>query len=248
MALGARPAWTAPQVRLTPARGSSRRPSTAGSWVMSWPSAKTTSPVRCGPGGVAALGGHRDGHRVRGGGDGPDARADLADVDLGVAVQRVDLLDAVEDALVDRRLGAAGLDLLGGLEDAAHPDRQLAGVVERLERQRGAVQGGGVDVVAAGVRDAVALGGEGQPGRLRHGQGVEVGAQADAAPAPLARVGADVDDEAGALEQPRVEPGRRAGAGRGRWWCRAPSAPARDGRGCAGGPRGARARASRPPR
>ena len=48
IAFAALPARTEPQVRLTPDRGSSRRPSTAGTWVITWPSANTTSAVRCG--------------------------------------------------------------------------------------------------------------------------------------------------------------------------------------------------------
>src|SRR5690606_39029887 len=55
--------------------------------------------------------------------------------------------------------------------------------------------GTGVDVVAAGVRDALALGAEGQPGGLGHGQRVDVAAQGDPPSAPLARVGADVADQ-----------------------------------------------------
>ena len=48
MAFVALPARTDPHVRLTPERGSSRRPSTAGTCVITWPSANTTSAVRCG--------------------------------------------------------------------------------------------------------------------------------------------------------------------------------------------------------
>ena len=91
IALCADPACTAPQVRLTPERGSSRRPRIAGTCVMTWPSAKTTSPVRCGrdvwpPGPETVTVTSSLARRDR-----ADARPDLPDVDLRVAVERVDL-------------------------------------------------------------------------------------------------------------------------------------------------------------
>ena len=48
MTLGAEPACRLPQTTLTPARGSIRRLSTAGSSVVTLASAKVRSPVRCG--------------------------------------------------------------------------------------------------------------------------------------------------------------------------------------------------------
>lgn len=83
-------------------------------------------------------------------------------------MQGVDLLDAVEYTLLEQRLGAAGLDLLGGLEDEAHPHGQLSLLVQPGEHEPRAEDRGGVDVVAAGVGHARAAGAEGQPGGLRH--------------------------------------------------------------------------------
>src|SRR5690606_28098688 len=102
--------------------------------------------------GVPAGGPDGDGDVVRGRGDRADAGADLAAGDLRRAVQGVDLLDAVEDALVEELPGAARLDLLGGLEDEPHPDGQLPLLLEAREDEAGPEDGTGVDVVAAGVR------------------------------------------------------------------------------------------------
>ena len=66
---------------------------------------------------------------VRGGGDGTDEQADLPDVAARVAVQREDLVDALQPATVDDLVRSAGDDLLRGLED--QPDAE-AGGRERL--------------------------------------------------------------------------------------------------------------------
>ena len=60
---------TLPHTTLTPARGSSRRESTAGSSVMSLASAKVRSSVRCGRDGVPAAAGQPDLELVGGAGD-----------------------------------------------------------------------------------------------------------------------------------------------------------------------------------
>ena len=55
---------------------------------------------------------------------GPSRRPDRADVEARVAVQPEDPGDAVERAGVDRHQGAAGHDLLGGLEEQPDPAGQ----------------------------------------------------------------------------------------------------------------------------
>ena len=97
MTFGAYPAWTRPQTRLTPARGSIRRDSTAGSSVMTFASANVRSSVRCGRR-VAAGAGQPDLDVVGGAGERPRPQSDVADVEGGVAVQGEDALDVVERA------------------------------------------------------------------------------------------------------------------------------------------------------
>ena len=203
MTLCAPPEWTEPQTSAAPARGSSRRESTAGTSVTTLASAYVRSWVRCGRDGVAAAARERDLDLVGGGGDGADAQADLAGVEAGVAVQREDAVDPDEAVLGHDVLGAAGHELLGGLEDEAGADaRGDEPVLDRLERERRADERGRVHVVPAGVADAVGLRREVEAGLLADRQGVDVGAQRDAVRG-LGR--AEVGDEPGAA-QPR---GRR---------------------------------------
>src|SRR5690606_16867712 len=77
--------------------------------------------------------GRRDGHdhRVARRGDGADARADVRDVELRVAVQRRDAVDAVElGGAVDDVLRTTGEDLLGRLEEQAHAAAQAPLLVQ----------------------------------------------------------------------------------------------------------------------
>src|SRR5690606_23955492 len=69
-----------------------------------------------GPRGVASGTGHVDRDLVAGGGDGAHPQAELADVDLGVAVQAEDAVDPGEAAGGHDLQGTAG-QLLSGLED-----------------------------------------------------------------------------------------------------------------------------------
>src|SRR5690625_41384 len=78
-------------------------------------------------GGVSAVAGQADDHGVSGGGDGADTRAHLADVDVRVAVDSVDLGDVVKHALGDHAQRSSGGDLLTGLEDQAHTAAESSG-------------------------------------------------------------------------------------------------------------------------
>ncbi len=88
---------------------------------MTFASAKVRSPVRCGRDvcAAAALEAHLD--PVGGAGQRAEAQPHLADVDARVAVQGEDPLDVVEGAQPHQVDGAAGHDLLGGLEEQPHP-------------------------------------------------------------------------------------------------------------------------------
>ena len=94
MTLGAEPACRLPHTTLTPARGSIRRLSTAGSSVVTLASAKVRSPVRCGRLVWPPVPVSRTSTRSAALVSGPEPQPDLADVDAGVAVQREDPLDA----------------------------------------------------------------------------------------------------------------------------------------------------------
>src|SRR5439155_194848 len=134
-------------------------------------------------------------------GDRAGPQSDPAGVDARVAVDGEDAFDTVQDAGFDGVGGAAGQDLLGGLEEQAYGAGQPALAGELRQDQSGAEDDGGVDVVAAGV------GAAGDRGGVRHGlgvgdgEGVDVGAerqQPGAFRGGAFRGGADVADEAGA--------------------------------------------------
>lgn len=124
----------------------------------------------------------RSGQRPR-----PDAHP--SHVELGIRVHPVDDPDVVERAVGDDRHGAAGHGLLGRLEHQADAADPVLG-----QRQSGAQHDGGVQVVAAAVRDP----GHRGPVRRRrgvvHGEGVDVAAQGD----PGATRRTQVADQAGA--------------------------------------------------
>ncbi len=114
---------------------------------------------------------------------------------------------SVEHPARDGVGGAAGQDLLGGLEEEAYGPRELALLVQPGQHEAGAEDDGGVHVVAAGV-GAVGRGGAVRAVtlRVRDGQGVDVGAQREHGYGGVA--GADVTDEAGADgEDARFETG-----------------------------------------
>lgn len=166
-------------------------------------------------GGVAAGAVEGDLEAVAGGGDGAHPEADLPGVDPGVAVDGDDPADALQDPGLDRVGGTAGQDLLGGLEDQPHGVRQEALAVELGEDQSGAEDGGGVDIVSAGV-GAVGHGGAVGDG-LDVGDGQRVEVAADRQHGQALGPGADVTDEPGAGRQDlRREAGRlQAGLERG---------------------------------
>ena len=123
-----------------------------------------------------------------------------------VAVQGEHLLDALHRTVGDHVERAAGLHLLRRLEDQPDAAGQRG---RRGQREAGAEQHRGVRVVAAGVHHAGDGGRVREAGVLLQRQGVEVGAQRDAAIAV-----ADVADEAGAAgERAGFETGRHQLAG-----------------------------------
>ncbi len=148
----------------------------------------------------------RDLDLVGGRRDRPGPHRDLADRQPRIAVQREDPRHPGQRARRDGVDRAAGHQLLGGLEDQPHADRQLG---HRRQRQRRAQQHRGVRVVAAGVRDVGHHRRVRRTGALGHRQRVHVGAQRD--PRPVLR--AEVAGQAGAAGQHlRVEARRRPDA------------------------------------
>src|SRR5699024_10593393 len=152
-------------------------------------------------GGVPAVTGQADDDGVSGGGDGADARAHLADVDVRVAVDGIDLGDVVEHALGDHAQRPSGSDLLTGLEDQAHSAAESSGTcfVESLQRDAGTDQRGQVHIVAAGVGDSGHGGAEVLVDEVVDGQGIDIGAQSEGQ-----RSIADLAHDSGALEAPRL--------------------------------------------
>ena len=109
---------------------------------------------------------------------GPSRSADRADVERGVAVQGEDPARHRRARRPPSLQRAAGHDLLGRLEDQAHPPGQQPAHGAGRQREARAQQRGGVDVVPARVADAGHR--RSAHGDRRHvvqRQGVEVGAQ-----------------------------------------------------------------------
>ncbi len=132
---------------------------------------------------------------------------DLAHVEARVAVQAERAAHAGERTEVDHAERAAGHDLLGRLEEQPHPAREQSPLVDLRQRQPGPQQGGGVDVVPAGVRNPRRHAGPRVLGAVVDGQRVEVGTQRHERPR-----GTDVGDqtrpwEAGHRKARFLEPG-----------------------------------------
>ena len=177
--LAASPARTAPKTMLTPARGSIRRLSSAGTSTTTRPSACTRSAVRWGRAVCPPRPVSRTSTMSVGRGERAGAHRDQADRQLREAVQREDRLDVLQAALRDH-LGRAGRELLlARLEDQPYPAGQLAAGVELGQRQPGAEQDRGVHVVAARVADVVDRRPVGHVLGVRQRQRVEVGPQRD---------------------------------------------------------------------
>ena len=145
---------------------------------------------------------------------GPSRRPTLPTSSVGSQCRPKIRLHVVEGAELDQRQRAAGHDLLGGLEEQPDPAAEQPLLVDPAEGDGGADQGGGVDVVAARVGDALDGAGPGVAGQVAHRQRVEVGPQRD-----HRALGADLGDQAGArqlgdppagLRDPRGHQGRRA--------------------------------------
>ena len=193
--LAAAPAWTIPHTTLTPARGSRRRLKTAGSSVMSLPSAKVRSSVRWGRDVCPPLPPRRTTIESAAPVSGPSRTPDLPDVETGVAVQPEDLVHVVERAGLDQVQRSPGHDLLGRLEEQAHAAVQEPARLGLAQREGGAHQPGGVHVVAAGVGHARHGARPGVDGVVLDRERVEIGTQRDPA---LARP--DLADDAAALD------------------------------------------------
>ena len=142
-----------------------------------------------GHGGVGAFAGDDDLEGVGGGEDGARANADLTDGHAGPVVQAEDGVagEAFEESVLDH--GATATEgFFGGLED------EVKGAVEVLvggEVFGGGQQDGGVAVMAAGMHAAGVAGVVAEGVGFLHGQGIHVGADADAAGAVAAFEGAD---------------------------------------------------------
>ncbi len=170
----------------------------AGSSVITLPSAKVRSSVRCGREVWPPLPVSADVERVGGAGERALAQADRADVEARVAVQ-------AEDARRRRRARRRAISCSAppGMTSSAgwNSSRHAAGSSPRGVRPRpsasaGADQRGGVHVVAAGVRDA----GDGAaPTGRRSGRGTG-SASRSARSATTGALGADLGDQAAALE------------------------------------------------
>jgi hypothetical protein len=145
-------------------------------------------------------------HDVGGGGDRPGAHADLAGAQLRFGVHGEDVAHALQRASADHVGGAAVQDLLGGLEDAAHPLLQPVLPVVLGERAGQPQDHRGVDVVPAGVHHPGGARREVQAGGLRERQGVDVRPEGDRR---RPRLSPDVDGDPGAGQPTRREPGVR---------------------------------------
>ena len=101
MTFDAPPAWTLPQTRAAPARGSTRRPSAVGHLGddLGEREGEVLGPVRAG--GVPAVALEGDLDTVGRRGHGSDEEPDLADVEARVAVQGEDLVDTGQPPTVD---------------------------------------------------------------------------------------------------------------------------------------------------
>lgn len=142
-----------------------------------------------GHGGVGAFAGDDDLEGVGGGEDGAGTDADLTDGHAGPVVKAEDGVagEAFEESVLDHG-ATATKGFFGGLED------EVEGAVEVLvggEVFGGGQQDGGVAVMAAGMHATGVAGVVAEGVGFLHGQGIHVGADADAAGAVAAFEGAD---------------------------------------------------------
>ena len=222
MTFWAPPACTLPHTSAAPARGSSRRDSAAGTLGdhLGQGEGEVLGQVR--PGGVPAAAGEGDGDRVGGGGDGALAQADAGRRRrLGSQWTREDAVDAVEAAVGDDLVRAAGDDLLGRLEDQPH--RRARGRARRPRGPRAPARRPAARAMWTSCPQAWQMPsvdrGPRQAGAVQHRQRVEVGAQRHAVRrvrrpevGDQARAGQRADADAGGVEPAGDE---RGGAGLG---------------------------------
>ena len=190
------PAWIAPNVRLTPSRGSDKRlsPSVRSSTTLD--AMCTRSAVFCGrasmPAGALEVDRQLIGRRR----DGARADAERTDIETGVAVQREDRRDVRHHSGLGQHACPARHRLLPRLQDQPHPSR-FAGRAEMAgQRDRRADRRCGVHVVATRMTHARHLGSVRD--RLRVGQAQRVDVCPDGHHGPAL---ADVADD--------PDPGRR---------------------------------------
>lgn len=141
-------------------------------------------------------------------------------------------MGVLHDARRHQRPCAAGHGILAGLEDELHRTRK--GVPHMAQGLGRAQQHGGVQVVAAGVHDALRLAGKGHAGLLVDRQRVDVGRGAPRTCRVPCRRGADPPLRWAGAAGSRPCPSSPAPAGSGRW-CAPPASPPPDGRGCPAG-------------
>lgn len=117
------------------------------------------------------------------------ANSDVPHRQPRVDVQRNDVIDAIERAIVDHSWRAAQtlfvLRFLGRLKQEPHIAAQIAFSKLLFEQVRHAKQNGGVRIVPAGVHDPRILRGKRQTGRFVDRQRVHVGADADRWSSPV---------------------------------------------------------------
>lgn len=129
---------------------------------------------------VARFAGDRDFKIVGGSGEGALAQTDDACGNGGKGVDAKDGGDVFHDAIFDHPPCALG-GFFGGLEEEAGGAGEggVVGLGEFGEDHGGAEADGGVGIVAAGVHDAGAFGGEGEVCFFGDGQSVHVGADGE---------------------------------------------------------------------
>ena len=154
--------------------------------------------------GVAARSAHDDLDRVGGRGECSRAQADLAEVDLGIAVQSKHVRRAGDPPLPNDLHGTSGDRLLTRFEDQAHGARHGLDLGECSQHEPGAEHYGGVGVVTARVRDTFPPRAVLRGGAIRHSEGIDVGSQHDHGPG---RIAGHVTDQARAdFQHLRVQP------------------------------------------
>ena len=136
--------------------------------------------------GVAARSAHDDLDRVGGRGERSRAQADLAEVDLGIAVQSEHVRRAGDPPLPHDLHGTTGDRLLTRFEDKTHRARHGLDLGECGQHEPGAEHYRRVGIVTARVGDTFTPRAVLRGGAIRHREGVDVGSQHDHGPGLIA--------------------------------------------------------------